>query len=101
MAFFRNIMPNSVEGVSLPVDGSNSLAFHLNKQETTYSNDRTFLLSFAKVKLLETSGGCIIEFRDEGVDNILEAGKAFFDPDVIDKIVEQRAYVSRIALGAY
>lgn len=98
MAFFRNIAPNSIEGVSLPVDGSNSVAVHFSWREPTYKEDRRFFLSLPGARLLETSGGCVIEFRDDDVYKILEVGKIYFNPDVVRQVDEKRACAEEDAL---
>ena len=105
MAFFRNTKPNSIAGISLPADGSDSVAIHLLSKgfkgtvNTDYEDDRRFLLSLPGARVIDTSSGCMVVF--EGAINVmhmLDTAGSLFDAQLIKEVEDKRVHAQEDAL---
>lgn len=105
MAFFQNTKANSIVGVSLPVDGSDSITLHLLTRDLQgqiyycYDDERDYLAGLEGAETISTSSGCMITFNgDEYITKALDYIKPYVHDRVMASVQYKRKYATQESL---
>ncbi len=105
MAFFQNTKANSIVGVSLPVDGSDSITLHLLVRDLQgqiyhcYDDEKNYLSTLEGAETVSTSSGCMITFSgNDYITKALDHIKPYVNDRVMASVQYKRKYATQESL---